>query len=186
MAAHKRLGWLGWALGRTRQPVLLPEGVRVYAVGDVHGCLAEFDRLISNIFIDRQDWTGTCHLVFVGDYVDRGPDSRGVVERLLALPSGFETCCLRGNHDQTLLDFLEDASVYRSWKEFGGRETLLSYGVTPPRFDEPAALEVARIAFRSALPESHLAFFRALQLSLTIGGYLFVHACVNAGAKMHR
>jgi len=171
--------------GRRREP-RLEAGVRVYAVGDIHGCTAELGRLTDNILRDRAGWDGTCHLVFLGDYVDRGPDSHGTVERLLTPPADFEVCCLRGNHEQTLLDFLDDASLYRSWKDFGARETLLSYGVTPPRFDEPSAQEEARTAFRSALPPSHLAFFRGLPLSLTIGGYFFAHAGVRPGVGLER
>ena len=171
--------------GRRRAP-LLETGIRVYVVGDIHGCTAEFDRLMDVILRDRMDWQGVCHLVFLGDYVDRGPDSRGTVERLLSPPAGFETCCLRGNHEQTLLGFLDDASLYRGWKDFGGRETLLSYGVMPPRFDDPAILEETRMAFRSALPQSHLAFFRALPLSLPIGGYFFAHAGVRPGVALEQ
>ena len=179
-------GWFAELfVGRRRAP-LLEAGIRVYAVGDIHGCTAEFDRLMDAILRDRLGWNGTCHLVFLGDYVDRGPDSRGTVERLLAPLAAFETCCLRGNHEQTLLEFLDDASLYRSWKDFGGRETLLSYGVMPPRFDEPAALEETRTAFRSALPQSHLAFFRALPLSLAIGGYFFAHAGVRPGVDLEQ
>jgi len=175
----------GLFAGRRRAP-MLEAGVRVYAVGDIHGCTAELGRLMDAILSDRADWDGTCHLVFLGDYVDRGPDSRGTVERLLAPPAGFEVRYLRGNHEQTLLDFVDDASLYRGWKDFGGRETLLSYGVTPPRFDEPSALEEARLAFRSALPPSHLAFFHSLPLSLTIGSYFFAHAGVRPGVVLER
>ena len=179
-------GHLAGMFARRRRAPRLEAGIRVYAVGDIHGCTAELDRLMKNILADRKGWDGACHLVFLGDYVDRGPDSRGTVELLLAPPAGFQTTCLRGNHDQTLLDFLDDAGFYRSWKDFGGRETLLSYGVPPPRFDEPAALEETRFAFRSALPPSHLAFFRALPLSLMIGGYFFAHAGVRPGVGLEQ
>ncbi len=161
--------------------VLLPEGVRVYAVGDVHGCAAELDRLMGAILRDRDGWSGEAHLVFIGDYVDRGPDSKGVVARLLDPPEGFEVCYLRGNHDQTLLDFLADPSVYSAWRDFGGRETLLSYGVMPPRFEEPSALAETRDRFRAVLPVRHLEFFESLQFSTKIGGYFFAHAGVRPG-----
>ena len=169
-----------------RKDVKLAEGVRVYAVGDVHGCSAELDRLMDKILQDRAGRPGSCHLVFVGDYVDRGPDSKGVVDRLLAPPVGFEICCLRGNHEQALLDFLDDPGVFRIWRDFGGRETLLSYGVTPPRFDDAAAFEEARAQLRFLLPPAHLGFFQKLPLSTSIGGYFFAHAGVRPGVSLER
>src|SRR5665213_2011062 len=86
----------------------VPEGMRVYAVGDIHGCTAELDRLTTAIVRDGQDWEGERRLVYVGDYIDRGPDSKGVIDRLLNPPPGFTVCHLRGNHEQALLDFLAD------------------------------------------------------------------------------
>lgn len=165
---------------------LLPEGVRVYAVGDIHGCVTELDQLMDLIKRDRENWNGKAHLVFVGDYVDRGPDSKGVVDRMLAPPDGFEISYLRGNHDQTLLDFLDDPSVFRVWREFGGRETLVSYGVTPPRFEEMSDFQEARDRFRAALPDEHLAFFERLPLFARIGGYFFAHAGVRPGIGLDR
>ena len=70
---------------------------------------------------------------------------RGVVERLLDPPPGFETRCLRGNHDQAVLDFLADPLTYRAWKNYGAQETLLSYGVRPPRFDDALHIAEARV-----------------------------------------
>ena len=159
----------------------LTEGVRVYAVGDIHGCAAELDRLTAAIVQDGTDWQGERHLIYVGDYVDRGPDSKGVIDRLLDPPDGFKVCYLRGNHDQVLLDFLADPAVFRGWRDFGGRETLLSYGVAPPRFDELSAFEKAREQFRAALPRAHLEFFESLQFSAKIGGYFFTHAGIRPG-----
>lgn len=161
--------------------VPLPEGVRVYAVGDIHGCAVELDRLTAAILHDSADWQGERHLIYVGDYVDRGPDSKGVIDRLLDPPKGFEICYLRGNHDQVLLDFLSDPAVFRTWRDFGGRETLLSYGVVPPRFDELSALEETRERFRAVLPRAHLEFFEGLQFSAKIGGYFFTHAGIRPG-----
>ena len=178
----KRIARL-FSLG-TKSPAAVPEGVRVYAVGDIHGCLRELDRLTAAILHDSASWPGTCHLVYVGDYIDRGPDSKGVVERLLTRQEGFTLHYLRGNHDQVLLDFLDDPSVYRSWRDFGGRETLLSYGVVPPQFDDLSAMEKAAERFRTALPSAHLAFFENLQLSAKIGDYFFVHAGVRSGIAL--
>jgi serine/threonine protein phosphatase 1 len=121
-------------------------------------------------------------LVFLGDYIDRGPNSKGVVDRFLALESPtWNLVFLRGNHDQSLLDFLADASFYRAWRSFGAPETLLSYGVMPPRFDRDADFETARQTFAERLPPSHLAFFENLQYSYIQNDYMFVHAGIRPG-----
>jgi len=164
----------------------VPEGMRVYAVGDIHGCLSELDSLLATILNDAVGYYGERQLVFLGDYVDRGPDSKGVLNRLLAPAEGFNAHYILGNHDQTLLDFLENPSLFRDWRDFGGRETLMSYGVTPPRFDNEEAYSQARDKLRSAMPQSHLDFLRSLQYSVTIGSYHFVHAGVRPGVPLDR
>lgn len=175
---------VGLFSARSRNRAFVPEGERVYAIGDIHGCAFELDALMAAIMRDSADWPGTRHLVYVGDYVDRGPDSKGVIERLLKVPDGFTAHYLRGNHDQVLLDFLDDPGVFRRWRDFGGRETLLSYDVVPPQFDDLVAMEQAAELFRAALPAEHLAFFESLQLSAKIGGYFFVHAGVRPGIAL--
>jgi serine/threonine protein phosphatase 1 len=126
-------------------------------------------------------------LVFLGDYVDRGPQSKGVLDYLIQFQwDGWEAIFLRGNHDQTVLDFLEDASVYRAWREFGGAETLVSYGVKPPRFDDAAELQEARDEFSRKCPAAHLQFLHTLRHSYTMGDYMFVHAGVRPGVDLDR
>jgi serine/threonine protein phosphatase 1 len=164
----------------------LPEGTRVYAVGDIHGCAGLLDQLTARIVDDAWTATGPRWLVYLGDYVDRGPDSRGVIDRLLAPPAGFSCSYLRGNHDQVVLDFLDDPSVFRTWREFGARETLMSYGVLPPRFDDTEAYAEASAALRQALPPDHLAFLSRLEPSLELGGYFFTHAGVRPGIPLAR
>ena len=170
--------------GRAVHAASVPAGARVYAIGDIHGCADQMDRLLAAIEDDAKGYAGEKHLVFLGDYVDRGPDSKGVVERLLAPRDGFTQYFLRGNHDQVVLDFLDDASVYRSWRGFGAPETLMSYGVLPPRFDDEEAYRKVREEFAAALPASHLTFFRDLQYSARIGDYFFVHAGVRPGVDL--
>ena len=166
----------------------LPEGQLLYAVGDIHGRLDLMRGLLELI---EEDAHARSHakrrtLVFVGDYIDRGPDSRGVTERLIGdLPQGFETYFLKGNHEAMLLDFLEDASSLDDWLQNGGAETMRSYGVnteTLIRFGAPA--EMWRKAFAAALPATHLQFFRELKLSVSFGDYLFVHAGVRPGVPL--
>lgn len=166
----------------------LPEGQLLYAVGDIHGRLDLLESLLGLIERDARasrhvDWRT---LVFLGDYVDRGPDSRGVVERLITgLPHGFDTHFLKGNHEAILLDFLEDAWRLDHWLMNGGEETMRSYGVDTERLaQQGAAAEAWRQAFAEALPEAHLRFLRDLQLSVSCGDYLFVHAGLRPGVPL--
>src|SRR5262245_14890502 len=113
--------------------VLLPEGLRIYAVGDVHGRVDLLRRILEKIEEDAvQRPTREVFEVFLGDYVDRGPNSRDVIETLMNTPAvGGLRHCLRGNHEQILLDFLAEPGVLLDWRRLGGFETLLSYGVAP-------------------------------------------------------
>jgi serine/threonine protein phosphatase 1 len=164
-------------------------GALIYAVGDVHGRRDLLDILIAKIQADAA-LTAEARpvVVFIGDYVDRGPDTRGVVAAVLALAQdgAFEVRPLKGNHETQLLAFLEDPRAGPAWLDFGGGATLASYGVAPPtgRTDE-AAWEAARRAFASALPEAHLKFFQQLELAVVCGDYLFVHAGVRPGVPLN-
>ncbi|MDE2464788.1 MAG: serine/threonine protein phosphatase [Alphaproteobacteria bacterium] len=176
--------WFSGSEIRPRRRHKLRAGERVYAVGDIHGCSRQLDALLARITSEPADGVSRRFLVFLGDYIDRGPDSKGVIERLLTPPAGFETSVLRGNHDQTLLDFLADPVVYRVWREFGGRDTLMSYGVEPPLFDQVEDFERARNDLAAALPIEHRQFLEGLQPSVSIGGYYFTHAGVRPGVAL--
>ncbi len=169
-----------------KAPPRVPDGVRVYAVGDIHGCSDQLDRLLDAIEADAKSWCGAKYLIFLGDYCDRGPDSKAVIDRLLRIENGFTCYHLRGNHDQVILDFLEDPTVYRRWREFGAAATLISYGVAPPRFDDGADYIAARDRFAAQVPASHLSFLRNLQYSATVGDYFFVHAGVKPGTALDK
>ena len=175
-----------WMFAAKKTQPFVPNGLRVYAIGDIHGCLHELDTLLAKIVDDAIDFVGEKKIVFLGDYIDRGPDSKQVLDRLVTPTEGFKSSYILGNHDQTLLDFLEDPSVFRGWRDFGGRETLMSYGVTPPRFDNDDAYAQARDSLRSVIPQSHLDWLRSLQYSVTIGSYYFVHAGVRPGVPLDR
>ncbi len=170
-------------------------GPVVYAIGDVHGQLELLDRLLDSI---ARDFAGLGRkdrpvLVFVGDYVDRGPMSKGVVDRLIGLKQAsveggaFEIRALMGNHEQTMLSFLENPDAGSAWVEFGGGETLVSYGVDrpAPRGDREAWLRT-QVDLQRHLPSAHLAFLRQLELSVIYGDYLFVHAGVRPGVPLDR
>ena len=165
----------------------MPDNVCVYAIGDIHGCSDLADAMLDEICRDPHAHSCELHLVTLGDYVDRGPDSRGVLDILIHLKScgDVATHLLLGNHEKSLLDFLDDSTVGPLWAENGGRETLMSYGVEPPWLaNDEAGWEDARIAFAYSLPEAHLAFLRSLSLSCSIGGYFFVHAGVKPGVPL--
>jgi serine/threonine protein phosphatase 1 len=165
----------------------LPAGVRVYAVGDIHGCSKLLDQLHELIAADAAPSTAEKRIVYLGDYVDRGPDSKGSIERLLhSVPAGLAPVYLKGNHDGALLDFLEDSESYRAWRNYGAPATLLSYGVRPPLYDSLEAFEAARIALSGSIPLEHLQFLRNLELSFVLGDYVFVHAGLRPGIPIAR
>lgn len=181
---------------KVRQPSTDATGGRViYAVGDVHGQLELLNQLLDIIAADfaalkRSDRPA---LVLVGDYVDRGPMSKGVIDRLIALRDvseergAFELRTLMGNHEQTMLSFLDSPEAGPAWVEFGGGETLASYGVSRPApRAEPQAWQAAQVALQRNIPSEHVAFLRGLELSAVYGDYLFVHAGVRPGVPLDR
>jgi serine/threonine protein phosphatase 1 len=166
----------------------LPEGQLLYAVGDIHGRLDLMRVLLARIEEDARTRSHAKRrsLVFLGDYVDRGPDSRGVVADLLARQfQGFDTHFLKGNHEAILLDFLDHPLHLDHWLLNGGQATMESYGVDTEALAEARAHpQTWRETFVAALPETHLRFFRTLNLSVTFGDYLFVHAGVRPGVPL--
>ncbi|WP_156032586.1 metallophosphoesterase family protein [Parvularcula oceani] len=145
------------------------------AIGDVHGCADLLRRLIERVeerFAGRR-----LRFVLLGDYVDRGPDSRGVLDALLALRARRpDSVFLKGNHEQAMLDFLGAGEAAAAWLHWGGEETLASYGVSAAPPLEPAELQM-RLA--EALPDVHFALLMDLPLFHREGRYLFVHAGLN-------
>jgi len=171
-------------------PGTLPEGRAAYAVGDIHGRLDLLEDLLRRIGRDAADHPHDRerHLIFLGDYVDRGPDSRGVVERLLRDPlNGFVTTRLMGNHEEAMLAFLDAESDGLDWLSYGGLDTLLSYSVplrSLPR--NPQAAAELRQALAAAVPPAHLDFMRSCTLHHQLGDFLFVHAGVRPGVPLDK
>ena len=165
----------------------VPADSVVYAVGDIHGRLDLLEQMHEKIEADAAGIDVPRKVViYLGDYVDRGPDSRGVVELLIQEPlSGLEVIHLIGNHEALLLSFLADPEQAHIWFMNGGDATLRSYDIDPL-----AVIQTQNLAtglpqsFSERLPASHLAFFRALSLSHEEGGYLFVHAGVRPGVAL--
>ena len=166
----------------------VPEGSRVYAVGDIHGRADLLERLQRDIARDFAE--SACErgvIVFLGDYVDRGPASRDVIDILLeGPPAGMAAVHLKGNHEDFLLRFAETGEAGETWLMNGGGATLASYGVAEAAdtFHAIWHMDEIRAAFVAALPERHLEFFRTLALHHAEGGYLFVHAGLRPGIAL--
>jgi len=163
----------------------VPPDHRVYAVGDIHGCLDQVLALEDVILWDAKASSESRRtIVYLGDYVDRGPDGAGVIEHLIRPLDGFGRVFLRGNHEDFLLRFIagDDDGLRRGdlWMMNGGDATLRSYGVdAPPYAADPLTLRDLRDRFEAALPAAHRAFLEATVLSHRIGGYFFAHAGVR-------
>ena len=172
----------GARAGAPRVPApRVPEGARVYVIGDIHGRLDLLTQLRERIVLDSGDFTGERKvMVYLGDYVDRGPQAKEVIDLLVDEPlGGFESVHLEGNHEKFFLDFLGDASVWPLWLYNGAGATISSYGVS-----STAGAESVQAEFRARIPARHLEFLSALALSHTEGDYFFVHAGVRPGVAL--
>lgn len=170
--------------------ILSTEGQRIYAIGDVHG---REDLLVETL---QRVWRDVAHrphphphIVMLGDYIDRGPDSRGVLDVLIGLrASDMPSTCLLGNHDAAIEEYLAepeglDRSLHWLHPRMGGDKTLASYGVPDASPLDPVA---TRDAFERALPASHRDFIRTCDLYCEIGSYLFVHAGIRPGIPLEK
>ena len=168
----------------------VPDGSRVYVIGDIHGridLLKSVDRLIRGDMAKASDNNSTT-VVYLGDYVDRGLQSREVLDFLIDKPiPGCETVYLMGNHEQAFLGFLEDEDWGSGWFKIGGDVTAFSYGVRVPQ-DVPPDQLFSKIqeALLAAVPQHHLDFLANLRLTHQIGDYLFVHAGIRPGVSLDR
>ena len=164
----------------------IPEGRRVYVVGDVHGRLDLLERLFAQI---EQDDAGRPAarrtLVLLGDLVDRGPDSRGVIEFLMARAAAGEDCLfLGGNHDELFVRAAQgERDAAARLHRMGGRETALSYGITAEEYGYGTFDDLAELLLRR-VPREHVAFLRSFKDWSRIGDYVFVHAGIRPGKPM--
>lgn len=166
---------------------LQSEPGRLYVIGDIHGRADLLDHMIAAIGRDvGQRPAGDALTVTVGDYVDRGPDSRGVIERLAHNPFATRFIALKGNHEALFETFLEDPAVADHWRRLGGLETLHSYGIDVAPLMRGRNYAAAAAALRAALPPTHAAFFASLATSLTAGRYFVCHAGVRPGVPLAR
>lgn len=162
----------------------VPAGQRVYAIGDIHGRLDLFELLLDQIAADdAARGAADTWLILLGDLVDRGADSCGVVERAIDLAQGSKVRILAGNHEEMLLGSLEDTETLRHFLRHGGKETLFSYGLS---FEEycKSTLETLRERMHTLIPERHVSFMRAMENQIVFGDYLFVHAGIRPGVPL--
>ncbi|MEA2993189.1 MAG: serine/threonine protein phosphatase 1 [Alphaproteobacteria bacterium] len=167
--------------------VSLPEQSRIYAIGDIHGRSDLVDRIAAEISRDLQaDPAERCLTVTIGDYIDRGPDSRGVLDRLVCNPFPTELVALKGNHEYLFETFLRDPSIADDWRRVGGLETLHSYGVAVAPLMMGKNYHEAAEALRLVLPPAHLEFLGSLKTSLIVGKYFLCHAGVRPGVPLNQ
>ena len=164
----------------------VPPGTRIYAVGDIHGRRDLLLRMEQRILVDLGGGITEPLVVFLGDYVDRGPDSAGVIEHLSSRRFGVAIKALRGNHEDLLLSFLDDPSILDRWRGLGGLETLHSYGVDVSEALRGRGYRQAREQFAAKLPAAHRRFLEELPLNHGCGDYFFCHAGVRPRVGLDR
>jgi len=168
------------------EPLPNTGGELIYAIGDIHGRLDLLDDLICRIRADIEARHSDAEplLVFLGDYIDRGPASRQVIDRLISLQAEFRMLAVKGNHEEALLRFLEDPEAGPAWVQHGGADTLASYGVSLAANSDASTWQATRDALLQRMPPEHAEFFNGLAPYHCIGDYLFVHAGVRPRVRL--
>lgn len=164
----------------------MPPDTIVYAIGDIHGC----PWLLDIVF----DWIGAHaethnlkhkHIIVLGDMIDRGPQSKNVIDRLIVgPPTDFSLTCLRGNHEDMMLRTISTGSGLAVWLQNGGRQTLESYGIDQINTLQRSSPAAISQLLTQSIPKAHQIFLLHTTLYLQLGGYLFVHAGVRPGVNM--
>lgn len=155
----------------------------MYAIGDIHGCLPALKRLEGKIVADAAHRAGRKLLVYLGDYIDRGPSSAQVIDHLLAgPPAGFERVCLAGNHEEMFLEFIQSGSRQKDWLAFGGEETLASYGV----YVAGHSASQLPLRVKSCVPDEHIEFLKSLPVMVQAGIRCFVHAGIDPALPLDK
>jgi len=161
---------------------------RIYCIGDIHGRYDLLKKIHTLILADAEDYADEITVVYLGDYIDRGSESKQVIDYLLSKPlPQFKSIFLRGNHEQVLLDFIAPYNPpSNQWFNFGGLSTLSSYNVRLKGIPNIADLPAIQEDLRQQLPASHLDFFQASQTYYQQGDYYFVHAGVKPKLKLEK
>ena len=163
-----------------------PSGHRAYAIGDVHGRLDLLDDILEQVETDnRSRRKAKTAIVFLGDLIDRGPASAGVIDRLRTFrPAHVRTIFLMGNHEEILLRIVKgEMTLVTDWLRFGGAECLESYGIDPEEVRRLPRREAHRLIVQG-IPEDHVSFISSFVDSASFGGYLFVHAGIRPGVPL--
>jgi serine/threonine protein phosphatase 1 len=174
------------SLTTKKVPARIADGIRVYAIGDVHGRGDLLQPLLARI----EEHTSTYPtlrpiLVFLGDYIDRGPLSRQVIDQLVVLSEHQEVVFLKGNHEHYLMEFLKNPSFLTEWLQYGALDTLRSYGVVPNNYLDSREQELLAISLSLAVHENgHNEFLSNLSSSFVCGDFFFVHAGVRPGVPL--
>jgi serine/threonine protein phosphatase 1 len=136
--------------------------MRRFAISDIHGCAKTFTALLEKIELQKED-----HLFLLGDYIDRGNDSKGVIDKILQLTAdGYKIDCLLGNHEWMLMNSITDYRKFDNWMKNGGSITLDSY-------------KISEMDYMKKLPQEHVQFFRSLKYFIELDDYYLVHAGFN-------
>lgn len=189
MSARPRDSMLAWLnIFRRRQVAYPPgpEGTLLYAIGDIHGrsdCLARAHDLIDRDVAQRGAGDSAVE-IYIGDYIDRGPDSKGVIESLIARSARTRLVGLRGNHEIIMESFLRGQTSFEDWRRLGGLETMLSYGVDARGLLAKGGIGPRDLAEK--VPVSHLRFISSLESVYRTGRYCFVHAGLRPGVAIER
>ena len=163
----------------------LPDGIRVYAFGDIHGRADLLKEMFTVIDADlARSPVRRPIQIFLGDYVDRGPDSAGTLDLLIERGRRYETICLKGNHEAYMLEVLRDPGKLEEWRKFGGLPTLMAYGIQPSLNPDAAEQTVLIETLLQQMPDTHLRFLRSLRSSFVCGDFFFVHAGVRPGVPL--
>jgi serine/threonine protein phosphatase 1 len=167
------------------EPDLPPVRHRLYAIGDVHGRADLLEALFARIDADLADDPCSAYAIIgIGDYVDRGPQSREVLDQLIGCLRTRKTVLLKGNHESYFLEFLRNPAVLDDWRKYGGLQTLISYGLKPSLSpDETEQRELAE-QLANMMPWEHRALLEALPSSFTFGNYFFTHAGIRPGIPL--
>jgi serine/threonine protein phosphatase 1 len=163
----------------------VPPGWRIYAIGDIHGRFDLMEALADHIAQEmRTSPAQVAATVFLGDYVDRGPRSFDVVDRLARGDWPTPVVCLLGNHEDVLLRFLDDPTILEVWRQWGALETLASYGVDVQPAIRARDYEAVREDFAARIPDGHRRFLMRLETTYSAGEYFFCHAGVRPGVPL--
>lgn len=163
----------------------VPNGTRLYVIGDIHGRYDLLTDVHEKIANDAGEDAENIE-IYLGDYIDRGPESAAVIDLLARSKTANTTrIFLKGNHEETLLNFLSDPLVLSGWRQYGGLETLHSYGVNAANARDENGFEQVRQQFAASFPQAHLTFFQSLRPYTEIGDYFFVHAGIKPGVPLH-